>query len=48
MKCGLCHGPLNFLGVLGHLAWFVCRNCGMQWNKPANRQSRAAQKRINS
>ena len=27
--CGLCGGPLMLLGVLGKLAHFRCRNCGM-------------------
>jgi len=25
----MCNGPLVLLGVLGHLRWFRCRNCGM-------------------
>ena len=33
--CPLCNGPLSFLGFLGKLGWFRCRNCGMDCSKPA-------------
>ena len=33
MRCQLCRGLLMLLGVLGHLKWFRCRNCGMQFSR---------------
>jgi hypothetical protein len=33
MKCRLCGGLLCLLGQLGLLAWFRCRDCGMQFSK---------------
>lgn len=33
--CGLCHGPLVLLGVLGRLYWFRCQNCGVQYSSPS-------------
>jgi hypothetical protein len=26
--CDMCGGPLIFLGCLGKLDWYQCRNCG--------------------
>jgi hypothetical protein len=31
-ECGLCGGPLVFLGTLGTKKHYRCRNCGMDWN----------------
>lgn len=33
MTCRLCGGVLALLGVLGRLAWYRCRDCGMDWNE---------------
>lgn len=30
MQCQMCGGCLSYLGVLGYLTWWVCRDCGMQ------------------
>jgi len=30
-NCKLCGGPLLFLGKLGTMKWFRCRNCGMEF-----------------
>lgn len=32
--CVMCMGPLVWLGRLGDLAWFRCRNCGMDQEVP--------------
>jgi tRNA(Ile2) C34 agmatinyltransferase TiaS len=31
-ECSLCGGQLELLGYLGNLAWFRCRNCGMEFS----------------
>jgi hypothetical protein len=31
--CRLCGGDLEYLGALGHLRWFRCRACGMQFSR---------------
>lgn len=28
MYCACCGGELTYLGALGNLVWFRCRNCG--------------------
>jgi hypothetical protein len=28
--CDVCGGPLNFMGTLGAVEWYRCRNCGME------------------
>ena len=33
--CGACGGPLWALGALGRSQWLRCRNCGMDWSRPA-------------
>lgn len=33
MICQLCGGVLVLLGLLGNLAWFRCRQCGMEFSK---------------
>lgn len=33
MKCKLCLGPLVFIGNMGPLRHYRCRNCGMQCSK---------------
>lgn len=30
MDCELCGGELVYLGTLGYLAHFTCRDCGME------------------
>ncbi len=30
-NCKVCGGPLTFLGSLGKLGWFRCRDCGMEF-----------------
>ncbi len=32
MTCKLCGGRLHFLGALGDLKHYLCRQCGMHWN----------------
>lgn len=32
-KCPMCKGPRMFLGQLGLMRWFRCRNCGMDFSK---------------
>lgn len=29
-ECGLCDGPLGYLGTLGRTVWFQCRACGWE------------------
>lgn len=36
MDCPICCGPAGPLGGLGNLVWFVCRDCGMQFNVPVS------------
>ena len=31
-SCPTCGGPGVYMGCLGFLAWFRCRNCGMEYN----------------
>ncbi len=31
MYCPTCGGDGGFLGRLGRMAWFRCRNCGMEF-----------------
>lgn len=35
-SCPMCGGEGNFLGQLGHLEHFRCRQCGMDFNRKAN------------
>lgn len=35
--CPMCGGPPVYLGILGSLTWFTCRNCGMQFNRKEER-----------
>ena len=35
MYCEICGGTLCWLGRLGRLCWFVCRDCGMQCSRSA-------------
>ena len=28
-----CGGDLHLLGILGRLAWYRCRHCGMQYSR---------------
>jgi len=28
LSCDMCGGILGFLGCLGNLNWYQCRNCG--------------------
>jgi hypothetical protein len=35
LPCPLCSGFGYLLGVLGRLAWFRCRACGIEFNLPA-------------
>lgn len=37
LKCGLCGGLLVFLGLLGDLAWYRCRDCGLEYSHRVNR-----------
>jgi hypothetical protein len=37
--CDVCGGPLNFMGTLGNLEWYRCRNCGMEIQSQAPRQN---------
>jgi hypothetical protein len=34
--CPVCDGPGYLLGVLGSLVWCRCRNCGWDFNVPAD------------
>ena len=34
-RCETCGGPLVYLGDLGSLMWFKCRNCGLEQNVEA-------------
>ena len=31
--CKLCEGSLYLLGILGNLAWFRCRHCGVEFSE---------------
>lgn len=33
VHCPCCHGGGGLLGVLGHLRWFRCRACGIDFSK---------------
>lgn len=33
--CPLCGGPGSYLGQLGKLHWFRCRDCGWEWGQKA-------------
>lgn len=35
MECPECGGDLGFLGVLGNVNWYQCRNCGVEVGKEA-------------
>lgn len=35
--CGLCHGLLIFIGLLGDLAWYRCRDCGAEFSHRVTR-----------
>jgi len=37
--CDVCGGPLNFMGTLGNLEWYRCRNCGMEIQSQAPREN---------
>ncbi len=30
MRCQICSGLLQHIGILGNLAWFRCQNCGWE------------------
>ena len=36
MSCPMCGGFGYLLGCLGRLAWLRCRNCGIEFNIPAD------------
>ena len=31
-QCQMCGGPGQYMGRLGHLHWFRCQDCGMEFN----------------
>jgi len=31
--CKLCEGSLYLLGILGNIAWFRCRHCGVEFSE---------------
>lgn len=33
MNCGICNGELEYMGTLGELDHYRCRNCGMDSSK---------------
>jgi uncharacterized C2H2 Zn-finger protein len=33
LQCPCCGGPGQFLGALGSLTWFRCRNCGIDFKR---------------
>lgn len=33
LMCKVCSGQLMFLGQLGYLRHYICRDCGMNFNK---------------
>ena len=37
--CDVCGGPLNFMGTLGTLEWYRCRNCGTEIQSQAPREN---------
>jgi len=43
-SCSLCNGPLEFMGTLGNLRHFRCRNCGM-WSSKKSQAKRKARSR---
>ena len=42
MRCAVdfCRGPLMFLGQLGILRWFRCRDCGMDQSQKTKTRKR--------
>ncbi len=36
MYCPVCSGETIFLGQLGNLEWYRCRNCGLEFNIHVN------------
>lgn len=34
--CDACDGPADYLGRLGRLDWWRCRDCGLILNAPAD------------
>jgi hypothetical protein len=36
-KCPLCGGEGQYMGSLGKVKWFRCRNCGIEWRKEGRR-----------
>jgi hypothetical protein len=36
-ECPICGGDCYILGNLGNLSWYRCRDCGMEFNIPANK-----------
>jgi len=43
MKCKLCGGECEKMGVFGLLEHWLCRNCGMWWNRSL---SKAKKKKV--
>ena len=35
MRCPICEGTGEYIGTLGNLDWYRCRNCGMEWSVQA-------------
>lgn len=40
--CPLCPAQGSLLGRLGHLRWFRCRDCGMNFSRPYRSPTKAA------
>jgi uncharacterized Zn finger protein len=38
--CDICSGPLIHMGKLGELIHYLCRNCGMWYNRRIKRRKK--------
>lgn len=43
-KCSLCGGDAHPIGTLGNLAWYRCRDCGMNSSREVKPQPRKPRK----
>jgi hypothetical protein len=46
IECGVCGGDAHYMGSLGPLDWYRCRNCGMEQNRRSRRRT-VAKRRTN-
>jgi hypothetical protein len=47
VQCSMCGGPMNYLGDMGRLKWFRCRNCGAEGSLDIGESNKRKRKRRN-